>query len=91
MSRDVTYVWNLRNKTDEHRGREGKNNRDTNPKSILNTGNKVRVAGGEVGGGWAKWAMGTKEGTCGDEPWVLYGSDGSRDSTPEIMITLSVN
>ena len=27
-----------------------------------------RVAGGQVGG-WAKWVIGIKEGTCYDEHW----------------------
>ena len=33
--------------------------------------NKLRAAGGEVGGAWAKWVRGIKEDTCGDEHWVL--------------------
>ena len=61
-------MCNSRNKTDEHRGREAKNKikteRETNPKRPLNTENKLRVAGWVLGGGWAKWAMGIKEGTC---------------------------
>ena len=35
--------------------------------------------------------MGTKEGTCWDEHWVLYVSDESLNSTPEAIITLDVN
>ena len=50
----------------------------------------MRVAGGEVGGGWTRWVMGIKEDTCWDEPWVLYVSDESLNSTPE-SITLYVN
>ena len=38
------------------------------------------------GGGWVKWLMGVKEGTC-DEHWVLYGNDESLNSTPETSIT----
>ena len=35
-------------------------------------------------GGWARWVMGIKEGTCYDEHWVLYLSDDeSHNSTPE--------
>ena len=34
------------------------------------TENKLRVAGGEIGGGWAKLVMSIKEGSC-DEHWVL--------------------
>ena len=46
-------MWNLRNRTDEHRGREGKirkkPEREANHKRLLNTENKLRVAGREVG------------------------------------------
>ena len=35
-----------------------------------------------------KWVMGIEEGTCWDEHWVLYGSDESRESTPEAKSTL---
>ena len=45
----------------------------------------------EVGGRWAKWVMGTKEGTCWDEHQVWYESDGSLNSTPETNIALHVN
>ena len=41
------------------------------------------VAGGAVGGGWANWGMGMKEGTRWDEHWVPHGSDESPGSTPE--------
>ena len=34
-------------------------------------------------GGLAKWMIGIKEGTCGDEHWVLHVSDESPNSTPE--------
>ena len=30
-----------------------------------------------------KWVMGTEEGTCWDEHWVLYVSDESWESAPE--------
>jgi len=45
-------MWNLRNKTDEHRGREGKirqTERETNHKRLLTIGNKQ---GCWRGGGW---------------------------------------
>ena len=45
----------------------------------------------EVGGGWARWVIGTKEGTCYDEHWVLYVSDESLNFTPKTNITLYVN
>ena len=49
-------MWNLRNTTDEHKGKEGKLNnikteREANHKRLLNTENKLRVAGeGSEGG-----------------------------------------
>ena len=54
------------------KGRKNKIQRDINPKTHLNTENKPRAAGGVVcvcGGGWAKWAMGIKKGTCWHEHW----------------------
>ena len=49
-------MWNLRHKAEDHRGIEEKRNkmkpeRKTNHKRLLITVNKVRVAGGEGGGG----------------------------------------
>ena len=51
-------MWNLRNKTEEHREREGKIKQDktipeweTNHKRLLILGNKLRVARGEEGSG----------------------------------------
>ena len=41
--------------------------------------------------GWAKWVMGIKEGTCWDKHWVLYVSNQSLNSIPEIIITIYVN
>ena len=34
-----------------------------------------------------KWVMGIEEGTC-DEHWVLYGNNGSWESTPKTKSTL---
>ena len=48
------------------------------------------MAGGEVGGGWAKWMMVIKESTY-DEHWVLYISDESLNSTPETNSILHAN
>ena len=45
----------------------------------------------EVGGGWARWVMGIKEGTCCEEHWVLCVSDESLNSAPETNIALYVN
>ena len=53
--------------------------------------NTLRVDGGEVVGGWAKWVMGIKEGASCDEHWVLHVSDESLDSTPKTNTTLYVN
>ena len=84
----------LRYKTDKHKGREakiiqkqgeGQNIRDSK------TENKLRLAGGVLGGGWAKWMRGIKEDTCCNEQWVLYVSDKSLNSTPETITTLYVN
>ena len=44
-----------------------------------------------MGGGWARWVMGTKEGTCWNQPWVLDASDESLNSIPETDIALYVN
>jgi len=46
---DITNLWNLRNKTDEYRGRGKK--REANHKRPLTIENKLRVVGGEVGRG----------------------------------------
>lgn len=48
------------------KGREGKLNgklsgRQTMTHRLLTTGNKLKTAGGEVGGGWDNWVMGIKE------------------------------
>ena len=51
-----------------------KRGREANHNSLLNAENKLSVAGGELGGGWAKWVMGIKKDTCWDEHWVLYGN-----------------
>ena len=39
----------------------------------------------EVGGGWARWGMGTNEGTCWDEHWV-YVSDESLILLPKSIL-----
>ena len=45
--------------------------KEANHKRLLKTENKLRGVGV---GGRGKWVRGTKEGTCWDEHWVLYGS-----------------
>ena len=42
-------------------------------------------------GEWAKWGMGIKEGTRWDDPWVLYVTDESLNSTPETIVIPYVN
>ena len=42
-----------------------------------------------MGGGWPRWVMGTREGTC-DGHWLLHVSDESLNSTPETDIALTV-
>ena len=47
----ISLMWNLRNKTEEGRGREGKIKQDEiregdKPREILTIGNKLKVAGG---------------------------------------------
>ena len=89
----TSHRWNLKFKTNEQKGREVKiikTGRETKHKRLLNIESKLRVAGGVVGGGWAKWVRGIKEGTCW-EHWVLYIGDESLESTPEIIIALYAN
>ena len=54
-SSDFTHMRTLRDKTDEHKGRETKNNmktgRGTEQKRLINMENKLRVAGGVLGRG----------------------------------------
>ena len=80
----------MRNLTEDHRGREGEKKlqrgREENPKRPLNTKNKLRVDGGV--GERGKWVMGTEEGTCWDEHWVLYVSDEQWESIPQTKSTL---
>ena len=75
---NFTHIWNLRNKTKKPRNR------------LLTTENKLMVTRGEVGGGWARWVMGIKEGVCCDEHWVLF-VNSKLNSTPETNLTLYVN
>ena len=61
-------MWTIRNRAEDHRVREGNLNgksseRETNHERLLTIGNKLRVAGGEVGGEWGTWVTGIKEGT----------------------------
>ena len=44
-----------------------------------------------MGGEWANWVMGIKEGTSCNEHGGLYVSDEALNSTPETNITLYVN
>ena len=52
LSYYFNHMWNLRNKTEDHRGREEKiSERESNHKKFLIIGNKLRFAGGEGLGG----------------------------------------
>ena len=59
---------------------------EANHKTLLNTEDKLRVDGGARERG--KWVMGTEEGTCWDEHWVLYVNDEPWESTPQTKSTL---
>ena len=67
----------LRDKTDEHKGRETKIIQKTGRRTKhkrLKYGGQLRVTGGVMGGGgWAKWVRGIKE------------------SAPEIIVALFAN
>ena len=82
-------MWNLSNSTDgtQVKGRKNKikTEREANPKRLLNTENKLRVAGG------VKWVMGIKEGASWDEHWTSYVRDESLGSTPEAKTILYIN
>ena len=51
-------LWNLRNETDEYRGREGKRKMEANHWRLLTLGNKQRVTVRRRG----NWVMDIKEG-----------------------------
>ena len=74
-------MWNLRNKTNKHRGIREK-------QSIKQTLNSRE----QIEGCWQVdgLMMGIKEGTC-DEPWVLHVRYESLNSPSETNITLYVN
>lgn len=44
-------------------------------------GNKLRVSEGREVGGWGNRVMGIKEGTCGDEHWVLHTTNESLNTS----------
>lgn len=50
---------------------------------LLTPGNKLRVAGGKVAGGWGNGVMGVREGTSWDEHQVLYATGSVLNSIPE--------
>ena len=56
ISYDFTRMWNLRNKTDEHMGRVGREEKETSHKRCLTTENKLRGdRGRSVGDGLNGW------------------------------------
>ena len=56
--------------------------REKNQEKLFTIGNKLKVAGGEMGG-WGNQVMGIKEGTWCDEHWVLYTTDKLLNTTSE--------
>ena len=49
----MVHMWNIRNSTEDHRGRKGKLNgkkpeKETNHERLLTLGNKLSIGGGEV-------------------------------------------
>ena len=65
-----THMWNLSNKTGEHTEGGGERREGNKPQEPLHVREQTEGGWREVGGGWASWATGTKEGTCYDEHWV---------------------
>ena len=60
----ISLMWNLRSKTDEHRGREGKINREGGkPEETLNYREQTEGYRREGVGGWGNWVMRHEEGT----------------------------
>ena len=88
---DITHMWYLINQTDEYIAREGEKKERNKPQDTLNDREQTMGWQREVSRRWARWIMGTKEGTCCDKHWVLYVSHESLNSTPETNIALYVN
>ena len=70
---------------EDPKAREGKLNgkkseRETNHERLWTLGTKLRVSEGRGVGGVGNHVMGIKEGTCGDEHWVLYATNESLNS-----------
>ena len=68
-----------------------KTRRGIKHKTLLNTENRVRVAGGVLVVGRTLWARGIKEETCWDEHWVLHIVSESLESSPEIILSVYAN
>ena len=68
----------------------GKRREGNKPQETVSDGEQLWVDRGKWVGGWARWVMGIKEGTC-DEHWMFYVSDESANSTLEVDIALYVN
>ena len=88
-------MWNIRNSTEDHRGREGKLNRkksesETNHGRLWTLGNKLRVTEGRGLGGWGNRVMGIKEGTCDDDHWVLHVTNELLNATSKTNDVLHV-
>ena len=75
----------MRNSAEDHRGKEGKLNgkkseRETHHERLWTLGNKLRVTEGRGVWEWGNWVMGIKEGSRGDEHWLLYTTNESLNS-----------
>ena len=90
LSYGFTRLWNIRNSTEDQRGREGKlsgksSKREKTPWETLNCRKQTESSWGEVGRGCVKW-MGIKEGTWCDENWVLYATDELLNSRLKVIM-----
>lgn len=52
LSYDITHMWNLRNKTEDHRGREGKIKPKSGRQTIRDSYQKKQTEGCWRGDGW---------------------------------------
>ena len=88
-------MWNIRNRAEDHRGREGKlkggkSEREMNQERLQTLGNKLRITEGRRIGGMGKRVMGIKEDMCCDEHWVLYATNESLNTTSKTNDVLYV-
>ena len=74
MLYDLTHVeFKEENRRTYGKGEKKKKERgETSHKELFNYEEQTKGWWREVGGGWARWVMGIKEGTCCDKHWVSY-------------------